>query len=135
MQKQQLQWNSGGWFGGQLGSTIWILVAAVLAGIQDMKAGVVLALLFVIPNAFGLILWRHRNRFSCYAAMQWLLVAVGIFGLMTVFVLDRSGLWYAIQTGGSVSATFGYLIITGVVVVLMLSFYLRFGGNTPVSRS
>jgi len=127
MGKQQLQWNSGGWFGGQLGSTAWLLVAAVLASIQNLKTGLILALLFLLPNMVGLLLWYQRDNMSCYAAMQLLLVVIGIFSLAAVYVLHRNDLWLSIQKGGSVSAASGYLIILGVIILLMVNFYIRFG--------
>ena len=39
------QWNAGGWFGGQIGGTAWMLVAGVL--------GLAILVCFLIPNVVG----------------------------------------------------------------------------------
>lgn len=126
----RLEWNVGGWFGAQLGATAWILVAAVLVAIRDLQTGLLVGLMFLVPNLVGTILWRRREQLSCYAAMQTLLPIVGAFGLLTVYILNTSSQWQAIQTGGAVSAEFAYALISLVIVVLMAMFYLRFGRDS-----
>lgn len=123
----KLEWNFGGWFGGQLGGTAWILVAAVLVAFRDPQTGLWVGLMFLVPNLVGTLLWRRRERLSCYTAMQILLPVVGAFGLLTVYLLDRSNEWEGIQTGGAVSAEHAYVLICLVVVVLIAMFYVRFG--------
>lgn len=121
-----LEWNAGGWFGGQIGSTAWILVAAVLAGLRDSTTGLILLAIFLLPNFTGTIFWLQK-RLSCYAAMQWLLVLVGISGVAAVYVLERALIWREIQSGGEVSASYAYALIVLVVLALMALFYFRFG--------
>ena len=127
-----MQWNVGGWFGGQIGATVWILVAGVLTAIRDVPTGMVVVLLFAIPNVIGLMLWRRR-RLSCYGSTQLLIASAGICSLLTVYILERANAWTRIQTGGSVSALSTYWIIAMVFAGLMIMFYLRFGrnGNGP----
>lgn len=81
-----MRWNAGGWFGGQIGATVWMLVAAVLTAIRDLSTGVVVLLLFVVPNIIGLMLWLSR-KFSCYASTQILIGISGVCGLATVYML------------------------------------------------
>jgi len=122
----KLEWNAGGWFGSQFGGTAWILVAAVLSAIRDVSMGFVLLGIFAVPNVIGYMFW-HRKNLSCYAATQWLIALMGTCGLLAIYVLDRGRLWQEIQTGGSVSTLSAYGLVVLVVVVLMLTFYLRFG--------
>lgn len=126
----QMNWNVGGWFGGQIGSTAWILVAAILSLFRDAGSGLVLLAVFAVPNIVGLALWRHRHKLSCYAATQLFLAAAGVCGLLTIYVLERQSLWKSIQIGSSVSALSAYVMIVLVFVFLMVMFYVRFGRDT-----
>lgn len=127
-----MQWNAGGWFGGQIGATVWMLVGGVLVASRDIATGMIVVLLFAIPNLLGLILWQGR-KLSCYASTQLLIAAAGICGLLTVYVLERANAWTQIQSGGTVSAFSTYWIIGLVYAGLMGVFYLRFGriGKEP----
>lgn len=122
---RRLDWNFGGWLGGQLGGTAWILVAASISLAHDLSTGLVLIVLFVVPNAVGLLLWR-RKMFSCYVSTQVLLALCGVAGLLAIYVLDRGDLWLEIQTGGAISAPAGYFLLIAVVVIVMASLHLKF---------
>ncbi|MDJ0832740.1 MAG: hypothetical protein QNJ69_04400 [Gammaproteobacteria bacterium] len=121
-----MQWNAGGWFGGQVGATLWILVAGLLTAVRDLSTGLLVVALFVIPNVSGLLLWLSR-RFSCYASTQIVIALAGVCGLVTVYVLEQANHWQQIQTGAAVSAYSTYWIIGSVFIGLMLTFHLRFG--------
>jgi len=123
----KLEWNLGGWFGGQLGGTLWILIAAALSAIRDLETGALVFVTFLIPNIIGTIMWQRRDRLSCYVAIQMVLLLVGVFSFLAVYILDRSNQWLAIQSGGQVSATSTYGLIILVVSLLLLMFYFRFG--------
>jgi hypothetical protein len=128
-----MQWNAGGWFGGQIGATVWMLVATVLAGIRNVPVGLTLLVLFAVPNLIGLALWKGR-RLSCYASTQLLIAVSGVCGLLAIYVLDKANAWAQIQTGAAVSASSTYWLLTAVYGGLLLLFYLRFGrdgGGTP----
>ena len=129
-----MNWNVGGWFGGQLGATVWVLVAGLLTAIRDLPTGMFVVLLFAIPNVVGIVLWLSR-KLSCYASSQILIGVSGICGLATVYALESANAWTRIQTGGQVSAQSGYWIIGLVYGGLMLLFYFRFGrvGKKPVT--
>ena len=122
----KLSWNAGGWFGSQVGGTVWILVAAGLSAVEDVSIGLVLLGIFTVPNVVGYLLWR-RKPLSCYAAIQALIGLAGVCSVFAIYVLDRAQLWGEIQSGGSVSAQSGYFIVGIVCMVLMLMFYVRFG--------
>ena len=127
-----MHWNAGGWFGSQIGATVWMLVAAILTTIRDLPTGMAVVALFAIPNIVGVALWVSRIR-SCYASTQILIGVSGACGLATVYLLERANMWTQIQTGGQVSAQSSYWIVGLVFGGLMLMFYLRFGrgGKEP----
>src|SRR4051794_27734348 len=90
----RFQWNMGGWFGPQLGGTAWMLVGAVvLVPHTPEVAGVWLAC-FAVANAIGSWLWWRRDRLRPYPALQVLLLACGINGLLALVALHllRPGL-------------------------------------------
>ena len=120
-----LNWNANGWFGSQLGGTVWILVAAAIALGHNTWTGFTLLVIFLVPNIVGYLLWRIK-KFSCLASIQILFGLSGLFGLLTIYVLDHNHLWLEIQEGGSISAVSGYFLITLIILILMITFYLRF---------
>ena len=122
-----MQWNLGGWLGGQLGGSVWMLVAGLLSLSEDPIAAATVIVLFVLANFIGTMLWRRRDRLSPYAAIQLLLPVLGVSGLAAVFVLDRAEVYETIQIGGTISARATYATIVLVVAALMLIFYFRFG--------
>ena len=130
----KLEWNTGGWFGSQLGGTVWILVSAAISLGHDLSTGVILLTLFLVPNIVGLILWRQR-KLTCYYSLQIVFALCGFFGLVAIFVLDRNGLWLEIQKGGAISKEAGYLLLTITFLAVMAWFHLKFGRkpNDPSS--
>lgn len=82
------QWNRGGWFGGQLGSTVWLLVGAAFIADQLPWVSVAWLVYFALANSLGTWLWRHRERLRPYPAYQLLLLTVGIIGLIALLTLD-----------------------------------------------
>lgn len=121
-----MNWNIGGWFGGQLGATVWILVAGILSAIRDFPIGMFVVLLFAIPNVIGIVLWQSRV-FSCYVSTQVLIGVSGICGLFTVIAAENANTWTQIQAGGQISAQSSYWIISLVYGGLMLMFYVSYG--------
>ena len=67
------QWNTGGWFGAQLGGTLWILLLAVLLVSKDVWLALTVFAAFLLPNVVGTLLWRARGRIAAYPAIQILL--------------------------------------------------------------
>ncbi len=126
-ESNQMRWNIGGWLGAQVGGTVWILVAGILSLWIDVNTAMIVIGLFVIANVVGMLIWRRRDKMSAYAGIQILLPIVGAAGLATVYMLERSNIYEAIQVGGTVSARSTYGIIILVVAVLMLTFYFQFG--------
>lgn len=123
----RMQWNLGGWLGGQLGGTAWILVAAILSFRVDVTTAVLVIALFLIANIIGIAIWRRRDRLSAYAGIQIFLPILGAVGLAAVYVLQSARIFEAIQVGATVSARSTYFIIILVIAALMLMFYFQFG--------
>lgn len=122
----KMEWNAGGWFGSQLGGTVWILIAAAISLAHDFSTSMILLMLFLLPNLVGLFLW-YRKKLSCYQSMQIVLGLCGLAGLLAIFVLDRNDLWLEIQKGGAISKETGYVLLAVTVTVVMAIFHLRFG--------
>lgn len=122
-----MQWNLGGWLGAQLGGSVWMLVAGVLAIRADAIAAAIVIAIFLLANGVGLFLWSRRGTLSPYTGIQILLPVVGAAGIASVYVLDRAGIYESIQVGGSVSAATTYLVLLLVVGGLMLMFWFQAG--------
>src|SRR5947207_15960007 len=97
------QWNTGAWFGMQLGSTAWMLLAAAwMAPLAPAVAAVGL-LCFALANAFGTWLWHRRDRLAPHPAIQVLTLSVSGSGLLLLLTFDwfwppvapRESLWAA----------------------------------------
>ena len=50
----QMRWNLGGWLGGQVGGSCWMLVAGLLAISADLTAAIEVVGLFAFANLAGL---------------------------------------------------------------------------------
>ncbi len=88
----RFQWNRGGWFGGQIGSTLWLILLGGSLLMRGRSAGAALLALGLIPNLVGTWLWRHRRTRSPYSALQLLVAVAGACALVGLQVLSRSGL-------------------------------------------
>ena len=119
----QMRWNLGGWLGGQVGGSCWMLVAGLLAISADLTAAIEVVGLFAFANLAGWLIWRRRESLSPYKGLQILIPVLGATGIAAVYVLDRAGIFESIQAGSSVSAWETYAILGGVVAVLMLMFW------------
>jgi hypothetical protein len=115
-----MRWNLGGWLGGQVGGSCWMLVAGLLATPANLTAAAGVLALFALANFAGWLIWRRRDSLSPYKGLQILIPVLGVTGIAAVYVLDRAGIYESIQVGSSVNAAETYAIFVGVVVVLMV---------------
>jgi hypothetical protein len=84
------QWNAGGWFGGQLGATVWLLVlAGVLLVREGWAPALAAALGGLVPNVVGTALWLRRDRLAPYPAIQTLFAVAGLSVLAAAVALAR----------------------------------------------
>jgi hypothetical protein len=120
----QFQWNAGGWFGSQLGGTVWMLVAGAMFIPQPRVAAGVLALCFVIPNAVGCWLWSRRDRLAPYPSIQWLIIVMGVFAAIAFVTFHQSGpLMYLDFQPSPFPKTLYWLLL--VFPAMMLMFHLN----------
>ncbi len=87
----QFQWSPGGWFGAQLGGTVWMLIAAVVLIPEGAEVAGIALLCFSVPNLVGLLLYRQRHRIAPYPALQGLIFVIGIVTAIIVVYLNQSG--------------------------------------------
>lgn len=73
-------WSAAGWFGAQVGSTIWLLVLGLAMFADDLTSGALALAGFAGGNLWGLALWRRCDRLSAYSGLQWMMI-----GLLVVF--------------------------------------------------
>lgn len=65
-----MQWNRGGWFGGQFGCTLWLgLCGGAVVG-HDRGAGLLILGCFLIANVVGFVLWNKRAKVPPHLALQ-----------------------------------------------------------------
>ena len=82
------RWNAGGWFGPQLGGTLWLLLLGLFVFPRDAAAAAVVLGCFAGANLAGLWLWRRRHRIAAYPALQWMIAACGVASLIALVFLD-----------------------------------------------
>ncbi|OGO71935.1 MAG: hypothetical protein A2Z37_03000 [Chloroflexi bacterium RBG_19FT_COMBO_62_14] len=116
-------WNVGGWFGSQIGGTLWLLILGLLLlSIDSLTAWVSLGSYGVL-NAWGLYLWGARRRISAYAAIQFFLSAASVFIALVVSVANSRGLSQPPAPGVLVSTSLPWGVIA-VAPGLMVWFFL-----------
>ena len=112
------QWNWGGWFGSQVGATLWLVLLGALLLAQGKPAGGLVMVFGVVPNLVGLALWRRRHSVSPYPAIQALLAVCGVCALGALVFLRASG---AAQLPENMPSDWFLLMYPG----LMLTFHLQ----------
>ena len=85
------QWNRGGWFGAQCGATLWLVLLGGLLLAQSRSVGAAVLLCGLVPNAVGIWLWRRRDAWTPYPAVQVLLVACGLCALLALLCVRAEG--------------------------------------------
>jgi hypothetical protein len=118
----KFQWNTGGWFGGQIGSTLWLLLLGMILLNKNVIIGSIILLFFILPNMMGWIIWHERHRIEPYPAIQALLGMIGFSSLFAVIILDLSGYITKLEPGmrDSPKQAYWYLLI---FPVLMIAFH------------
>ncbi len=119
----RLSWNRGGWLGGQVGGSCWMLVAGLLSIPANLDAAIAVLGLFALANFLGWLVWRRRESLSPNKGLQMLIPILGATGIAAVYVLDSAGIYESIQVGASVTASETIAVLIGVVVVLMIMFW------------
>jgi hypothetical protein len=127
----KFQWNTGGWFGAQIGSTLWLFLLGAMILNTNTIIGTILLSLFILPNMAGWLLWRERQRIEPYPAIQALLGMIGFSSLFAVIILDLSGYITRLEPGMRDSPKQAYWYIL-IFPVLMIAFhFLNSRGKNP----
>lgn len=91
----QFQWSTGGWYGTQVGSTLWIFLLAATLFPKSTSAGVWTGICALAPNILGCILWMSRRKLAPYPALQMLIGIIGLFALLAMLAADH---WVGLAT-------------------------------------
>jgi hypothetical protein len=86
------QWNRGGWFGSQLGASLWLVLLGVALLSRGRAVGGVVIGLGLAPNLLGVALWRRRESLAPYPAIQGLVAACGLSALLAMLCIAAAGL-------------------------------------------
>jgi hypothetical protein len=113
---QPFRWNAGGWFGSQLGGTLWLLLLALLVFPKDALAASVVLACFAGANLVGIWLWRRRQRIAAYPALQGMIAACGVASLIALAFLDSR----PESPGFAPSIPYWVLLIFPAVMVVFL---------------
>lgn len=130
-------WNRWGWFGAQLGSTCWLVWASPYAAMRGewLLSAILLGSLTLL-NVVGTLLWKHRDRYSPYPAIQVFTTVYCLIVLLIVFTIGEPMPGkFLIETKGMQS------LVLLICPLLMLQFGLmellkhRNVVSTPSSRT
>ena len=88
------QWNTVAWFGGQIGSTAWMLVGALVLAREAPEVAAAWLLGFTSANAIGTWLWSRRRRLRPFPGVLIGFLVCGLSGLFALSALHvlRPGL-------------------------------------------
>lgn len=104
-------WNAGGWFGSQVGCTLWLLILGVVLLSKDSFVAWGCVGGFVVLNAWGLYLWRRRDKLKAYAGLQRFLLATSVIIALVVVVANRRGVSEPPTSGALVSTYLPHWVI------------------------
>src|ERR1035437_8974429 len=82
----QFQWNTGGWFGAQMGSTAYLVCLGTAYSVRALVPGIAIVLCGLLPNVIGFRMWKQRDRLLPYPAIQRLLLVIFAFTAIAVVV-------------------------------------------------
>jgi hypothetical protein len=122
-------WNFGGWFGSQLGSTLWLLLLGVVLLSQDSLVAWLCIVGFVFLNVWGLYLWRSRAHLTTYAGLQRFFSAASLTTALVVVMVNSRGLSTPPPPGTVISTHLPYWVIAVFPGVMMFFFLLERQGR------
>lgn len=103
MSAPHLRWNAGAWFGSTLGSTLWLLIAALVLVRLDPPLAAFVAALFALANGLCISWWRRRSRLSPAAGLRRAILTFSISTLLAVLAIQLRGRWEDVQISGRAS--------------------------------
>lgn len=115
-------WNAGGWFGTQVGGTLWLLILGFVLAPKDALAGCAGVASFFALNAWGLYLWHCRARLSAYGGLQRFLIVASVVIALVVWVVNTRGLFVPSTPDDWRSTYLPYWVIAVAPAVMLLFF-------------
>lgn len=83
----QSRWNAGGWFGGALGSSAWmVIIACFLIGFGQIGLAIVPMICFAVTMTAAVMIWYRRAHIS---------IASGMLTLIGVLAFTIPITWFA----------------------------------------
>jgi hypothetical protein len=123
-----MKWNAGGWFGGQLGGTVWMLLAALSLVAHSWPTALGALACFALPNAVGTWLWMRREELDVYRASQGLVAVSGLSALLAALLFDRTNTLAELSYGGRAIRPYElYLAVLATFSLVHLQLWLTFG--------
>ena len=125
------QWNKKGWFGGQIGSTCWLLFSVFR--LDSWLASIILITCFLASNLVGTVLWMNRDRLDPYKAIQVLLAETFLFAAIAMISMDCIGVLKDLDPRiNNPSSVYLLLLIFPALAVLL---HLRSKTKQPETNS
>lgn len=116
----RFQWNTGAWWGGQLGASCWMGVLAVMFLARGaLEPGLAVLACFLGSNSVGFALWTKRHCLRPYPALQGLVAALFLFSLASLLVVLTAGRHGAVGLT-PLSALASLLVYPGLMLLLAL---------------
>jgi hypothetical protein len=119
----RFQWNAGGWFGGQVGSTVWLFILAGETFQKSPHAAMWLTFCAAAPNVLGCLLWTRRDRLAPHPTLQFLIAGIGLFSILALFIADYFHVLPIIDSRFMTSPRQGYWVML-IFPLLMAQFAL-----------
>jgi len=98
------QWNTGGWFGGQIGCTAHLLVLGPWIAIHEILPGLLILAWGILANLVGFGLWQRRDKIAPYPALQLMLIVTllaAVAGFVTAHYSSNGGKWAFVMNANS----------------------------------
>lgn len=127
--RSAFSWNASGWFGSQLGCTLWLLILGSVLLSKDALAAWVCLASFAVLNAWGLHLWRRREQLRAYAGLQRFLLAASVLIALVVVVVNARGASVPPAPGALVSTYLPYWVVAAAPVLMLVFFLLERAGK------
>ena len=128
----QFQWNAGGWFGSQVGATLWLLLVGLRFAGESYHLAALLALCFVVPNVVGTVMWTKRSTLDPYVAIQGLFAVIFVATAAGMVAMDCLGFLGAFGPRADNPRSLYLLLV--LFPILMLSFHTKNNAKAPASE-
>jgi len=119
--KGHFQWTTGGWFGAQIGCTLYLVVLGVIMIIRTPALGALVVACGLAPNLLGIALWRQREHMTPYVAQQILLCGIAVATSVAVTCVTLFGIGH--PPGERWDALVGVAWMLAIYPALMLLFH------------